>query len=146
MIIPQASRGMNGRRIRRQAVGSRTVRPMWIDASRARFIWASLYARGSTVTAESSRRRLQPCPAPELSWFGQLLPFMKRSGSRPDHTGSRQISQLGISLVRQRAKFEERSGFRKTLIIAAQRSVLTNAEREIGPEFDDPETLAVPMQ
>jgi putative transport protein len=32
------------------------------------------------------------------------------------------------------------------LVIAAQRSVLANAEREIGPEFDDPETLAVPMK
>jgi putative transport protein len=32
------------------------------------------------------------------------------------------------------------------LVIAAQRSVLANAEREIGPEFDDFETLAVPMK
>lgn len=32
------------------------------------------------------------------------------------------------------------------LVIAAQRSVLASAEREIGPEFDDPETLAVPME
>jgi putative transport protein len=32
------------------------------------------------------------------------------------------------------------------LVIAAQRGVLANAEREIGPEFDDPETLAVPMK
>lgn len=31
------------------------------------------------------------------------------------------------------------------LIIAAQRSVLTSAEHEIGPEFDDPETFAVPL-
>ena len=32
------------------------------------------------------------------------------------------------------------------LVIAAQRAVLANAEREIGPEFDDLETLAVPMK
>jgi putative transport protein len=32
------------------------------------------------------------------------------------------------------------------LVIAARRSVLVNAEREIGPEFDDSETLAVPMK
>jgi putative transport protein len=32
------------------------------------------------------------------------------------------------------------------LVIAAQKSVLANAEREIGPEFDDFETLAVPMK
>ena len=36
--------------------------------------------------------------------------------------------------------------FGDQLVIAAQRSVLANAEREIGPEFDDSETLAVPMQ
>ena len=32
------------------------------------------------------------------------------------------------------------------LVIAAQRAVLANAEREIGPEFDDLEILAVPMK
>ena len=32
------------------------------------------------------------------------------------------------------------------LVIAAQRAVLANAEHEIGPEFDDLETLAVPMK
>jgi putative transport protein len=32
------------------------------------------------------------------------------------------------------------------LVIAAQRAVLANGEREIGPEFDDLETLAVPMK
>jgi putative transport protein len=32
------------------------------------------------------------------------------------------------------------------LVTAARRSVLVNAEREIGPEFDDSETLAVPMK
>ena len=32
------------------------------------------------------------------------------------------------------------------LVVAAKRGVLANAEREIGPEFDDLETLAVPMK
>jgi putative transport protein len=32
------------------------------------------------------------------------------------------------------------------LVTVARRSVLVNAEREIGPEFDDSETLAVPMK
>jgi putative transport protein len=32
------------------------------------------------------------------------------------------------------------------LVIAAQKSVLSNAAGEIGPEFDDPEALAVPME
>ena len=32
------------------------------------------------------------------------------------------------------------------LVIAAQRAVLANAEREIGSEFDDSETLAVPIK
>ena len=36
MMMPHVIRGMNGRRIRRQVVASKTVRPMWIVASRAR--------------------------------------------------------------------------------------------------------------
>jgi putative transport protein len=32
------------------------------------------------------------------------------------------------------------------LVVAAQRKVLVDAERDIGPEFDDPEILAVPIK
>jgi putative transport protein len=32
------------------------------------------------------------------------------------------------------------------IVVAAQRSVLLNAEREIGPEFDDAEIISVPME
>ena len=32
------------------------------------------------------------------------------------------------------------------LVVAAHRLILANAEREIGPEFDDPNTLAVPIK
>ena len=32
------------------------------------------------------------------------------------------------------------------LVLAAYRSVLANAESEIGPEFEDPDTLAVPLR
>jgi putative transport protein len=41
---------------------------------------------------------------------------------------------------------ETRIQFGDLLVLAAQRSVLANGEREIGPEFDDFETLAVPMK
>src|SRR6516162_11033439 len=54
MMMTQASRGMKGRRIRRQAVTSRIVRPMWMDASSARLTWVLSYSGLRNVMVESS--------------------------------------------------------------------------------------------
>src|SRR6516162_4232443 len=54
MMMPQASRGMKGRRITRQAVTSRIVRPMWMDGSSARFTWVLSYSGLRNITVESS--------------------------------------------------------------------------------------------
>src|SRR6516164_8452194 len=53
MMMPQVIRGMNGLRIKRQAMASKIARPTWMEASSAKLTWVLSYAGRCDVMVES---------------------------------------------------------------------------------------------